>query len=380
MNKKTTLLVVLLLVLFFVCFIYIFRDSIQPYFFSPRQSASTNTVNLSSIDKKNENIVVFADNLNIPWEIVFLNSSEMLVTQRSGEVLSIKNGTKKVIRTIEDVKHSGEGGLLGIARDPLFSENKYIYLYQTTQNRDEITNRVDRYIYDGEILQNKTTILDGIKGSLYHDGGRIKFLPDGYLYITTGDAQMPELAQDINSLNGKILRIKSDGTIPENNPFGNAVYSYGLRNPQGLTWDYFGRLWSTDHGPSGLQTGYDEFNLIQEGKNYGWPIIKGDETQEGMVSPLIHSGNTDTWAPSGMAFHNGYILFTGLRGEAIYKVDVRDGNYKLTEYFKGEYGRLRTIVVGPDGYFYVATNNTDGRGTPNKNDDVILKVNPDVFN
>ncbi|KKS63178.1 MAG: Quinoprotein glucose dehydrogenase [Candidatus Collierbacteria bacterium GW2011_GWD2_42_50] len=222
--------------------------------------------------------------------------------------------------------------------------------------------------------------MEKIKGSSNHDGGRIAFGPDGYLYITTGDAETPNLAQDKNSLNGKILRIKDDGGIPEDNPFGNAVYSLGHRNPQGLAWDKNGTLWETEHGPSGIQTGNDEVNIIIKGGNYGWPTIKGDQTKKGLISPIIQSGTKDTWAPSGMAYYDGSLFFSGLRGEALYEAKIRNGNkLDLLTHFKQEFGRIRAVVLGPDGYLYLSTSNQDGRGRVREGDDKIIKINPKIF-
>jgi aldose sugar dehydrogenase len=229
-------------------------------------------------------------------------------------------------------------------------------------------------------LNDKVVLLDGVKGASNHDGGRIEFGPDGKLYITTGDAQEPNLAQDTNSLNGKILRINPDGTIPTDNPFNNAVYSYGHRNVQGLAWDDSGNLWATEHGPSGVQTGNDELNYIQKGKNYGWPEIKGQQSKSGMETPVIESGRNDTWAPAGAEYVNGSIFFAGLRGSALYEAKLSGTSVTDTKiHFRGEYGRLRAARLGPDGYLYLTTSNTDGRGSPKTGDDKLIRIHPRVF-
>lgn len=322
------------------------------------------------------NLVVIAANLHIPWDIVFLPSGDLLVTERAGRVLKIGSQTK-LIAQIEGVRHVGEGGLLGITLHPNFSKNNYVYLYSTTQSGKDIANRVERYTLANETLVDRKTILDGINGSSNHDGGRILFGPDGYLYITTGDAEKPASAQDKNSLNGKILRVKDDGTIPEDNPFGNAVYSLGHRNPQGLAWDDKGRLWQTEHGPSGLQTGHDEVNLIEKGGNYGWPVLRGDQKQNGYIAPILQSGSSDTWAPAGLTYYNGSLFFSGLRGESIYKARIgQDTKLDLSVHHARVFGRIRTIVVGPDGYFYITTSNTDGRGQKKERDDKIIRIHP----
>jgi len=221
------------------------------------------------------------------------------------------------------------------------------------------------------VISNKKIIIESIPGASYHDGGRIKFGPDNYLYIATGDAGNEELAQDVNSLAGKILRVDENGNIPSDNPFSNAVYSYGHRNIQGIAWDSDGHLWATEHGRSGLQSGLDELNIIDKGKNYGWPEIQGGEKMEGMETPIIHSGSDETWAPAGAVFYEGSFYFTGLRGESLYKYNIQ--RKTIENFLIGKFGRLRTITYKDD-FFYIATSNTDGRGTIRDGDDAIIKI------
>ncbi|HKY73772.1 MAG TPA: PQQ-dependent sugar dehydrogenase [Patescibacteria group bacterium] len=361
--------------------LYFFRDKITYSIFAPRQ----NITREETVQQKTDNTVdtddvkIVAQNLNIPWEIAFLPNKDMLVTERPGKLLRI-GATTKVITEIEGVRHVGEGGLLGLALHPNFEKNSFIYLYSTTENADGLSNRVERYKLSNDALSDRKVIIDGIKGSSNHDGGRIVFGPDGYLYITTGDAENSSLAQDTNSLNGKVLRIKDDGDIPSDNPFGNAVYSYGHRNPQGLAWDTKGMLWQTEHGPSGVQTGYDEVNIIYKGSNYGWPTIKGDQVQERLVSPIIQSGSKDTWAPSGMVYWDGSLFFSGLRGEALYEAKIGNGNtLSLVTHFKQTFGRIRAVVLGPDGFLYISTSNRDGRGRVKESDDKIIRINQKIF-
>ena len=319
--------------------------------------------------------MIVAENLRIPWDIAFLPSGELLVTERSGTLLRIGDDQKKY--EIEGVHHRGEGGLLGIALHPDFERNKLLYLYLTTKDGGGVSNRIERYRYHDDELTERLEILSGIPGSLYHDGGRIAFGPEGFLYITTGDAGEAQNAQEKNSFAGKILRIEDDGTIPADNPFGNVVYSYGHRNPQGLTWDDQGRLWSTEHGRSGLQSGYDELNLIEKGKNYGWPVIEGPETREEMVAPVLQSGPDTTWAPASALFYDGSIFFGGLKGEALYEATIDGGGeLELFTHLLHAYGRIRTVTMGPDGFFYLTTSNTDGRGDPAANDDRIIRIDP----
>lgn len=322
---------------------------------------------------------VIAENLQIPWDIAFLPNGEILITERPGTLLKI--GKDKTVIPIEGVEHLGEGGLLGLALHPDFSQNHWLYLYLTTETEGGLMNRVLRYRLLGNKLFERTTIIDHIPGASYHDGGKISFGKgygsQWYLFITTGDAGNSDFAQDTHSLAGKILRIFPDGTIPKDNPFGNAVFSYGHRNPQGITWDDQGRLWATEHGRSGVLSGLDELNIIEMGKNYGWPIIQGDETREGMHTPVIQSGSDDTWAPSGIAFLNGSLFFGGLRGEALYEYTIADGTLKM--HLQKEFGRIRAVATGPDGYLYITTSNTDGRGTHRDRDDKLIRINPEIF-
>ncbi len=245
----------------------------------------------------------------------------------------------------------------------------------------ETENRVERYRFENGALTDEKLIIGGIPGATYHDGGRIAFGPDGYLYITTGDATRGAIAQDKNSLGGKILRLKDDGSIPSDNPFGTAVYTYGHRNPQGLAWDASGQLWETEHGPTG-EAGrccHDEANLLKAGGNYGWPTIIGDETKTGMQTPAAHSGEA-TWAPASAAIVGNKLYWGGLMGKALYEATITGSTLtNVKEHFKGEYGRIRTVIVGPEGYLYLTTSNRDGRGSPTNEDDKIIRVNPAIL-
>lgn len=314
---------------------------------------------------------VVAQNLTNPWEVAFLPDRDLLVTERSGTLRRIgKNGQ---VFTVEGVEHIGEGGLLGMALHPRFSENNLLYLYLTTKSGEGLTNRVDRYYYANDQLTDKKTIISDIPGAVIHDGGRIAFGPDGFLYITTGDAGNAAAAQEKNSLAGKILRLKDDGNVPADNPFGSAIYSWGHRNPQGLAWDSSGQLWATEHGSSG----HDELNLIKSGANYGWPEIQGDGERAGMERPAAHSGS-DTWAPSGLAYLGGSLFFGGLRGESVFQTKITGTRLSTpVAYYRGEFGRIRAVAVGPDGYFYVTTSNSGS--APRALDDKIIKIKISTF-
>lgn len=322
-----------------------------------------------------KDIEVIAQNLSIPWGVAFLPTGEILVTERPGNLLKI--GKDRAVIKIHGVRHVGEGGLLGLAMHPDFAQNNFLYLYLTTREGDGLTNRVERYRLEGNELRDRKIIIEKIPGAVFHDGGRIAFGPDGMLYVTTGDAQNPNLAQDRASLAGKILRLRDDGTVPQDNPFGSPVYSYGHRNPQGLAWDDQGRLWATEHGASN----FDELNLIIKGANYGWPTIIGDQKRVGMQTPVIHSGSRDTWAPAGLVYLRGNLIFAGLRGESLYQAKIfPDGTVRSFEKkFEGEFGRIRAVVLGPDEDIYITTSNTDGRGDPLPGDDKLISLNQSLF-
>lgn len=335
-------------------------------------------------DDAPDNETVLRD-LDIPWALGITPDGTMLITQRAGQLLRVDDDRTPI--QVSGVAHEGEGGLLGLALHPDFAKNGQVYLYMTTAVEGGLQNRIERYRLDGTTLVDRTTILDKIPGSSVHDGGRMAFGPDGKLYVGTGDAANAPLAQDLSSLAGKILRLNDDGSPADGNPFDSAVWSYGHRNVQGFTWDDKGRLWATEHGPSGsgADAGQDELNLIDAGANYGWPTIKGDATAEGMHTPIVHSGVSDTWAPSGAAFYDGSIFFAGLRGESIFEAKIAEGTggarptVELIAHFRGEFGRLRSVLVGQDGFIYALTNNTDGRGSPRDGDDKLIRFHPRVF-
>ncbi|MDO8669652.1 MAG: PQQ-dependent sugar dehydrogenase [Candidatus Buchananbacteria bacterium] len=369
--KKVLLIIFIVIIL--TAGSYLFRNQIQWLSFKPNGPGSE--IGLTKGEVPTPDIEIIADNLNIPWEIAFLPTGEMLVTERVGNLLKI--GLDKKIIKIEGVNPVGEGGLQGLVLHPDFKKNNWLYFYLTTQKNQKLINRVERYKLDSNKLTEKKIILDNIPADQYHDGGRIAFGPDRKLYITTGDAGQSKEAQNLNYLGGKILRLNDDGSIPSDNPYGTAVYSYGHRNPQGLAWDESGNLWATEHGRSVPLSGYDELNLIKKGGNYGWPNVQGKQEKEGMISPVIQSGADKTWAPAGTVYLDGQIFFTGLRGESLYQFNI--GTKKLTAHFFKEYGRLRALTIGPDGFFYLSTSNRDGRGTVNDGDDKIIKINPKIF-
>ncbi len=326
---------------------------------------------------------IAAENLFIPWAVAIGPENKIYVTERTGTVRIIENGNllpEPLIRFSPLFLSNGEGGLMGLALDPDFEQNRYLYVMHTYTQNDATYNRVVRLTEDNNRATIDAVLLDQIPGGLVHNGGRIKFGPDNRLYITTGDVGRAELAQDLSSLAGKILRINPDGSIPEDNPFpGSPVYSYGHRNPQGITWSTEGIMYATEHG----QTAHDEINLIVPGGNYGWPIARGYEEIEGMdiQLPIVQSDRI-TWAPSGIAYISqgpwqGRLLVSTLRGEELLVVTLNpEGNAveRVDSVLRQEFGRLREVLQAEDGSVYLTTSNRDGRGIYRIGDDKVIRL------
>lgn len=324
-------------------------------------NSSTNRQEQSAQKKLESEVLVRG--LDTPWAIDFLPDERMIFTERRGRVSILDNGKVTIVGSI-DVDERSESGLLGIAVDPKFDKNNFVYVYYT----HEKGNRVSRFVLNEE-LGNETILLDNIPNAMFHDGGRIKFGPDEKLYITTGDATVPSSSQDIDSLAGKILRMNKDGSVPEDNPFGNYIYSYGHRNPQGLAWHPVTKqLYAAEHGPSRN----DEINIIEKGKNYGWPD-ECSKALEGHVNP-IRCYTEFTLAPSGIAFYNNDLYVAGLRGTQLRRI-VLDNEHRiiLEEELLKDLGRIREVVEH-DGYLYISTSNRDGRGMPKLDDDKIIRI------
>lgn len=343
---------------------------------------------------------VVAEDLDTPWEIRLLSGGDLLVTERPGRLVRIARreegvGPGRVVERheIPGVEEAGEGGLMGLALHPDHPSTPWIYLCHTARSGDGLENRLVRFRYEDGELSDRRVLFPEVPGASIHDGCRLEFGPDGALYMTTGDAGASRLAQDPDSPAGKVLRLTDRGEVPPDDPSGTAVWTLGHRNPQGLAFDDAGRLWATEHGPSGMRSGRDEVNLIVEGRNYGWPEITGDETREGMVTPVLHSG-ADTWAPAGLVAPDGRrLVFAGLRGASLYELRGIDGvegvtvgeaggvgasapDLRLIAHFRGELGRLRPVRLGPDGRLYFGTSNRDGRGSPREGDDHIFALPP----
>ena len=328
---------------------------------------------------------VLVEGLNAPWEIVTVGDGRMFVTEHPGVIRVIKDGKLEKEPLIEfeaPFNEEGEGGLLGLEADPDFESNGYLYVYHSYKDGQDIANRVLRLkVTDGKAVIDKELLTD-IPGGVNHNGGRIKIGPDQLLYITTGERYEPELAQNQDSLGGKILRIGLDGSIPSDNPWPNSpVYSMGHRNAQGLAWNPDnGYLYATEHG----QRNHDEINRIVAGENYGWPEVEGDDDANGTYqAPLAHSGK-DTWAPSGVAFITegpwaGSLVAANLRGEQLLRVVLSADGTKVEQvvpFFQDEWGRIRNVSAGEDGKLYVLTNNRDGRGSPRDGDDKLIILTP----
>ena len=347
--------------------LFAFRQQLLAFFFQPTESS------IRDVATNEKAVETIAQGLTTPWSITFLPNGAMLVTERSGQIQRIGESGKTY--PIDGVRETSEGGLLGIAVHPQFRDNNRLYVYFTTDQGGELTNQIDQYVLSGDSLGFERTIMADIPAATNHNGGAIAFGPDGKLYATTGDAARSDLAQDTSSLAGKILRMNDDGSVPADNPYGNLTWSYGHRNPQGIAWDKQGRLWSVEHGPSGADSGRDELNLIEKGANYGWPVITGDETRDGMKTPIVQSGDTETWAPAGLGYYDGSLYFAGLRGQALYRAVISGETVTLSRHLSETYGRLRAVTTH-DGKLYVSTSNRDGRGSPAPEDDRILRIDP----
>ncbi|ULE34097.1 PQQ-dependent sugar dehydrogenase [Mycobacterium sp. IDR2000157661] len=310
---------------------------------------------------------VIATDLDVPWGIAFLPDGSALVAERSTGAIKHMTAPDQLspVGNVDGVVARPEGGLLGLA-----TGGPDVFAYLTTGQ----DNRVVRTGFDGAALTAQTPILTGIPVAAIHNGGRIAFGPDGKLYVATGEASEPQLAQDRSSLGGKILRINPDGSVPPDNPFpGSPIWSLGHRNVQGLAWDSTGRMWATEYGANRL----DELNLVKPGGNYGWPMAEGRAGIEGLTDPMLQ-WPVEAASPSGLAFYGGALWVAALRGQRLFRVPVgADGMLGEAEsLFVGRYGRLRTVVAAPDGSLWFTTSNRDGRGNPREGDDKILRYRP----
>jgi glucose/arabinose dehydrogenase len=314
-----------------------------------------------------------ATGLAVPWGLDFLPDGRAVVTERdTRQVLLVDPDTSEVevVGTLSAAAPQGEAGLLGVAVSPDFDRDRSLYFYLTTTEDNRI---VRAGLDEGDRLGEPEVLLAGIPNGFIHDGGRLAFGPDGYLYASTGETGEGELAQDRGSLGGKILRITTDGDPAPGNPDPESpIWSLGHRNVQGLAFDDQDRLWASEFGEST----YDELNLIEPGGNYGWPEAEGRDGSSSFVNPRV-VWSTDEASPSGLAFSEGNLWLAALRGTRLWRIEVDGGDVgRVRDFFVGDYGRLRTVAVAPDGLLWVTTSNRDGRGEPAATDDRILVVDP----
>lgn len=360
----------------------------------PPVGLAGNGVVATQTDETKFRVETVASHLEVPWAIAFLPDGRALVTERPGRVRIIENGKLRVepIHTIADVEPSGESGLMDLSLHPNFAENKFLYLAYAYRGGGGARVRVVRFKFAGDKFTEPKTIIEDIPAAPNHAGTRCRFGPDGKLYVTTGDATEREIAQKPDSLGGKTLRLNDDGSVPADNPFvGTAnyrpeIWTVGHRNAQGLAWQPGSNLqFQTEHGPSGFDGagGGDEVNIVEAGKNYGWPEISHTEAKAGMVSPLLEY--TPACAPASGMFYNGeaFPAFKGnfffgcLRGQRIIRVRL-DGRRVVRQenLLENTYGRIREMAQAPDGSIWFTTSNRDGRGSPAGDDDRILRLAP----
>ena len=356
---------------------------------SPAPAVSPTVTAVATPGPLSPRVEVVATGLQTPWALAFAPDGRIFVTERPGRVRVIAGGAllPEPWATVPAAERPGaESGLMGIALDPDFGANGFVYLYYTYEGQGRLWNRLVRFVDRNGRGEVDRVLIDRIPGAPIHDGGRLRFGPDGKLYLTVGDAAVGENAQNLNALNGKILRLNPDGTVPPDNPFpGSPVYALGLRNPQGLAWHPITRqLFASDHGPSGGPPNccHDELNLIEAGGNYGWPAVFGTGGAPRFIDPILESG-TETWAPSGVDFGTagpvrGVLFMAALRGQHLRLIWLAPPDFRRVEgqevLFRNEYGRLRDVAAGPDGALYVLTSNRDGRGSPRPGDDKVLRL------
>lgn len=340
-----------------------------------------------------------ATNLEVVWSIVFAPDNRIFLTERPGRVRVIENGKLRVepFFIVPDIEPSGESGLMGMTLHPQFTENHFVYLAYAYQDKGKQRVRVARYRETGETLIDAKIIIEYIPAARYHSGTRLKFGPDGKLYVTTGDATNQSEAQKLNTLAGKTLRLNDDGSVPDDNPFVNQkdarpeIWTYGHRNAQGMDFQPGSNLmFQTEHGPSLIdgvslfkRSGGDEINIVEKGKNYGWAKISHQMRREGMETPIIEY--SPAIAPASGMFYRGDMFpefknnffFGTLKGQSLIRL-VLDGRRIVSQdvLLEKQYGRIRDVAEAPDGTIYFSTSNRDGRGDAKKDDDRVMRIVP----
>lgn len=333
---------------------------------SLKQSPSSDSTEASN--QHSDGAVELARNLDVPWSIQ-KHEDVFYISERPGNIVRIAGSKleRQTVHLSEDLSGGSEAGLLGFILDPNFEENNEAFAYYTYLKAKGAFNRIVKLRLENNEWAEVEILLDQLPAGNYHDGGRLAIGPDNKLYATVGDAYNLNEVQELDSLNGKILRLNLDGTIPEDNPYENSyIFSYGHRNPQGLVWTPDGTMYASEHG----NNANDEINIIEAGKNYGWPLIEGTEEQDSMEGPLFTSGSDETWAPSGMDEWNNHLYVAALRGNAILEFDLEN---QTVHSFIEDYGRIRDVLIVGDALFFI-TNNLDGRGDGSSDDDKLYRV------
>jgi glucose/arabinose dehydrogenase len=329
---------------------------------SASSSATAPRVLKATVDR------VIANNLEVPWGLAFLPDGSALVSERDTHRIKhvAPDGRVSTVGVVDGVDGGGEGGLLGIALSPSYETDRLLFAYYT----HGAENVIARMTYDGAGLSHQRVVFGGIPSGGIHNGGRLVFGPDGFLYVGTGEAGRGSPAQNKFDLGGKILRITPSGDPAPGNPFNSPVWSYGHRNVQGLAFDERGQLWAAEFG----QNTWDELNRIKKGGNYGWPVVEGREGRAGFIDP-VRQWHTDVASPSGIAIAGNSVWMAALRGERLWQIPIPNGKAgKPRALLTQKNGRLRTVAVAPDGSLWLTTSNRDGRGDPRHGDDRIIRL------
>lgn len=335
------------------------------------------------------------DGLEVPWGIAFLPNGDLLATERAGRLRLVRGGKLLPPIATIPVSQESESGLLGIALSPDFATTRRFFLYLTAPEEGGRFHRVERWTLaeDGLGASRDEVVVDRIPAAAYHDGGRLRIGPDGMLYVGTGDGRQPFSAQLPASLGGKLLRITPDGAVPPDNPIeGSPVYLLGIRNTQGFDWLDAKTMVVTDHGPSGEmgRRGHDEVTVASAGANLGWPVVYGCESGKGYVTPsmtwreAVPPGGAAVYTGTAIAEWKGSMLIGSLGAKHLHRVVLDPKNprrvAKHEVYLQGDpptgLGRVRDVIMGPDGHLYVTTSNCDGRGTCPPSKDAVVRIVP----